>query len=50
MPRGQGGHRFTPEEAQEAGRAGGTAAQQSGRAHKLSKEERSKGGRIGGSR
>jgi hypothetical protein len=35
---------------QEAGEKGGTAAQQSGNAHQLTDDERSKGGKIGGSR
>lgn len=39
-----------PEEVSELGRVGGLVAQHSGRAHKLTREERSRGGKIGGKR
>jgi general stress protein YciG len=42
-------HRFTTEEASEAGRKGGKAAHARGTAHRFTAEEASKAGRKGGS-
>lgn len=39
-----------PEEVSELGRVGGLIAQRSGNAHRLTREERSRGGKIGGKR
>ena len=39
-----------PEEIAERGRTGGLIAQLTGRAHRLTNEERSRGGKKGGSR
>jgi general stress protein YciG len=39
-----------PEEVSELGRVGGLVAQHTGSAHKLTREERSRGGKIGGKR
>lgn len=39
-----------PEEVSELGRVGGLVAQRSGRAHKLTRAERSRGGKCGGAK
>lgn len=42
--------RLDPETVSELGRVGGVIAQRSGRAHRLTAEERSRGGKTGGAR
>ncbi len=47
---GRGFASMDPERVSELGRIGGTVAQRSGSAHKLTREERARGGKIGGAR
>ena len=47
---GRGFASMDPERVAELGRIGGTIAQKTGAAHRLTRSERSRGGKIGGSR